>query len=548
MFTENDILSYLARIRESGAFEADSLRDRLLKYLLETELKGDGDTLKAYIIGLDVFEKPETFDPSSDSSIRVMMGRLRTTISLFESSDFADTEIVVEIPKGTYRPNVTRRAKAVDTPAPPATPSAPSPSKRRPARPWLYAALGIAALFVAASYYLVQSPRADNKVALEFEPFTGDPQLAMQVGTTLRRALSRNQAITVAPDMAAGQFADETDFIVYGSVERQDDEAIMVSIELVSHNTNEIIWAKALELPDDIMLNSRVSQTLGSELRIRAFGASKSELEYRDPKTLTPEQLFVMATWVPGRDVGAAEWERRRVDLMSLALQKDPDFGAAHSVMADKLGYLANVDAQFDTPDMPEMVLYHLQRARDLAPLNPDVMFNVAQGLWQTGQINDSEAAMMRVLELDPGHDVARFLNKVIPYTCARPPEDVVRWATEFDQNLSSDNPIRWLTLTWISWMHVNRGEYEEALSFEARAALMFEIPFTFMRHAMLLNKLGLTEKAATILRAQQDTWPNVSPSHFAEVTYPRLCAEAPNGQEFIDNYAELAEAMQGKL
>jgi len=77
---------------------------------------------------------------------------------------------------------------------------------------------------------------------------------------------------------------------------------------------------------------------------------------------------------------------------------------------------------------------------------------------------------------------------------------------------------------------------------------LIFEIPYTFMRHAMLLNKLGRPDEAVAIIKRQQANWPDIDPNHFASVTVPRLCSENFEEKRFISNYEELSLAMDGRL
>lgn len=549
-FSSDDIQAYLDRIVEAGAFTAGSLRYRLLEYLLRVETEGRGETLKAYTIGIDVLGKPDSFDPATDSSVRVGIGRLRTALALFENSDDADTVLKVDIPVGTYRPTLSARQGIIVEGAD-AEPSPTNASKSRTSRRWVIRAVwalggfatGLAAL--AGILIWLKAAASDQNIVLEVENFTGDPVLADQTASSLRRVLANSKAIRVISDNDRDAVSRETDLILNGTVARTGNGQVDLSIELTSAETRSIIWAKAAQLEDDVLLQSRIAQNIGSELRVRVFGASKIDLATRDPATLSPEQLFMMATWVPGPAVNAVDWELERINLMSLALEKDPDFGAAHSVMADKLAYLANVYGPANTPEQRRRALTHAQRARELSPLNPDVMFNVAQALWHSGEIAASKATMERVVDLDEGHDLARFLSVMIPYTCRIPPDSVVAWATEFDANLSPDNPIRWLTLTWISWLKSNRGEFEAALVFEKKAALIFQIPYTFMRHAMLLNRLGETEKAAAIVAAQTANWPDIDPRHFATVTVPRLCSEDPDHPAIIANYVALADALQ---
>jgi len=146
---------------------------------------------------------------------------------------------------------------------------------------------------------------------------------------------------------------------------------------------------------------------------------------------------------------------------------------------------------------------------------------------------------------LDPGHDLARFLHMVIPYSCAAAPDHVLKSARTFDAGLSPDNPIRWLTLTWVGWLHSYRQEWDAALAAEEAAARIFQIPYTFMRHAMILNQLGRTEEAQSLITQGKRNWMEFDPSHFTATTIPRLCSEAPDGDMFIGYYSQLVANLE---
>ena len=107
---------------------------------------------------------------------------------------------------------------------------------------------------------------------------------------------------------------------------------------------------------------------------------------------------------------------------------------------------------------------------------------------------------------------------------------------------------MRWVTLTWIGWLHFNRDEYEQALEAEKRSAQIFQIPYTVMRHAAVLSKLGRNDEAAELLRSQKNNWPNISPDHFADKTMPKLCKDFPGETKMIGFYKGLADAMKGRL
>ena len=84
---DRHVSEYVTRIGESGVFGKSKRRLRLLEHLLQSHIHGADDELKAYSIGLDVFDKSDDFDPSTDSIVRVEMGRLRNALALFEASD-----------------------------------------------------------------------------------------------------------------------------------------------------------------------------------------------------------------------------------------------------------------------------------------------------------------------------------------------------------------------------------------------------------------------------------------------------------------------------
>ena len=51
------------RILHSGPFQQSHRRQRFLEYLVNETLAGRGERLKGYNIALEVFGRPETFDP-----------------------------------------------------------------------------------------------------------------------------------------------------------------------------------------------------------------------------------------------------------------------------------------------------------------------------------------------------------------------------------------------------------------------------------------------------------------------------------------------------
>ena len=71
------IREQLVRILNSGPFHQSQRRQRFLEYLVNETLAGRGERLKAYNVALEVFDRPETFDPAIDPLVRIEAARLR---------------------------------------------------------------------------------------------------------------------------------------------------------------------------------------------------------------------------------------------------------------------------------------------------------------------------------------------------------------------------------------------------------------------------------------------------------------------------------------
>lgn len=84
-----------------------------LSFVVLTTLKGDGHRLKAYTIAVEALDKPDSFDPQQDPSVRVMASRIRAALDLYNSKpNTASIEITMK--PGSYMPIFTEK-QAVQT-------------------------------------------------------------------------------------------------------------------------------------------------------------------------------------------------------------------------------------------------------------------------------------------------------------------------------------------------------------------------------------------------------------------------------------------------
>ena len=75
---------------------------RLLQYLAKQSIEHPDAPLKEYQIATEVYGRHSDFDPQSDSTIRVQVGRLRLKLAEYYAGEGATDHIVVRIPKVSY--------------------------------------------------------------------------------------------------------------------------------------------------------------------------------------------------------------------------------------------------------------------------------------------------------------------------------------------------------------------------------------------------------------------------------------------------------------
>src|SRR6267154_3169523 len=93
----------IQRILQSKAFRTSEVHRNLLSYLAEKSLSGTADSLKEYTVGLDVFSKPESYDPRQESTVRMHVARLRQKLAEYYRTEGIDDPIIVDLPKGGFK-------------------------------------------------------------------------------------------------------------------------------------------------------------------------------------------------------------------------------------------------------------------------------------------------------------------------------------------------------------------------------------------------------------------------------------------------------------
>jgi hypothetical protein len=106
----NEVREALNRVLASAEFRSGQRACDFLRYVVEATLKGDADKLKERTIGIDVFGRSSSFEPSDDSSVRVKAGDVRKRLAVYYASPEGSAEqLLIELPVGSYVPQFRMR-------------------------------------------------------------------------------------------------------------------------------------------------------------------------------------------------------------------------------------------------------------------------------------------------------------------------------------------------------------------------------------------------------------------------------------------------------
>lgn len=98
------IRAELQRLLHSSFIPEGSLLAKMLTYVVERTIEGDGRLIKAYTIAVEALGRGEDFDPDRDSTVRVAAMRLRGALDLYYSGPGADNRLRIKMSPGSYRP------------------------------------------------------------------------------------------------------------------------------------------------------------------------------------------------------------------------------------------------------------------------------------------------------------------------------------------------------------------------------------------------------------------------------------------------------------
>ena len=96
------ILCELEAVLASPHFCNSKRYPTLLQYIVENTLVGKLDLLKERTLGVEVFERPPTYDTNTDTVVRYTAGEVRKRLLLYYSEHHSSSGIRISLPAGSY--------------------------------------------------------------------------------------------------------------------------------------------------------------------------------------------------------------------------------------------------------------------------------------------------------------------------------------------------------------------------------------------------------------------------------------------------------------
>jgi TolB-like protein/Tfp pilus assembly protein PilF len=330
----DEVRAYVGQLLASPVFSGSARRAQLLHYLVERSLAGEGDRVNEYAIGVDVFGKPDSFDPRTESTVRTEFSRLRQKIKEYYKADGSTDRVRIDFLPRSYVPVFT----FPDAEAPEET----AVRRRFPGR-WLLAAaaaLVVAAASIAAFRFLRPGGEPIHSIVVlpfvNLSPDHHDDYLADGITEELTNQLAQSKNLRVVARTSAslfrGKAADirevgrqlNVDTAIEGSLERVGDR-IRITAQMNRTSDGYHVWSNSFETSaDDVLaVQQQISRSIAAA--VAGLGRRSADTSLAD-STQDPQahDLYLRARHELA--LSTPDSYRQALVLLDRATAKDPDY------------------------------------------------------------------------------------------------------------------------------------------------------------------------------------------------------------------------------
>ena len=446
---ERAVRAQLDRIIKSSAFNQSKRRQRFLEYVVTEALAGRAERLKGYAIGLEVFDRPERFDPVADPIVRIEAARVREKLREFYASEGERDAVRIDLPKGGYAPLIEFKQAAAPEPQPerpgPTTADrdADPPPSIAGARSIRHTQLRIAALglalilvlgaagawlsrhYIAATVEPVSGTAAPDEpigpaiAVLPFVNLSGDPKeeyfsdgLTEDILTELARTrdlrvLARNTTFQYKGkpvDVSKLGRDLKARYVLEGSIQRTGDR-LRVTAQLIDAETGAHIWADRFDrqLADVFVVQDEIVSEIVSKIA-GGFGVIE-RAEVKSAVRKSPNQIQAYDLVLHAHDVMQYDWNRANFssarELLRQAIALDPANARARRETAwlDVIGWVFRFD---ETPAPANEITAQAAKAVQLDPADSRARMVAALAYFFNKQLDLFEHEAKQAIALAP--------------------------------------------------------------------------------------------------------------------------------------------------
>jgi len=411
-------------------------------------MAGRQHRLKEYLIGMEVFNRLEAFDPRVDSIVRVEARRLRAKLEEYYLTEGREDELRIELRKGSYVPLFEH---------------------------WRSGSNG---------YDYGVSPARRSSVAIgKIGAHNGEPpELVSGITRRLTHSLIQEGCQVMAPaDPAA---AATSEYVLEGAIERHAEE-VKIWLQLMHRAEGAYVWSDAGHAEDIEMLARSIKRVVvtshdrdgNHRLQRRVHGQSFDQyLKGR----------FLWKAFAP-------DTVRSSIPFFQKAVERDPAYGAAWAALAEA-SILSSLFGSAPSQE-PAHIKEAATRAVELNEALPeghvaigsalsildrdwsagerefqraiqlegrDSSVHVAYGLQLAcrGMMRHAHSEFERALELDPASLPANFALGWLQCVTKRYDDSLAQH--RLVSQLAPDFPLAYLGL---GWAHLGKAEFTDAVA-----------------------------------------------------------------------------------
>ncbi len=446
------IRTQLRKILSSSTFARSERLARFLSFTVEQTIEGRGEHLKEFVIGVEVFDKTEKYDPRMDPIVRVEARRLREKLKKYYETDGREDPLCIDFPTGTYAPLIQMREAM--------------PVSAAGAKP------------------------AENAIAVL--PFTNlsseqeNEYFSDGLTEELINALTKVEGLRVVAWNSAFQLKGKTRdirriaeqlgvrAILEGSVRRTLDR-LRITAQLVDAADGHYLWSETYEraLTDVFAVQDEISSAIVGALRIKLTGTPGRSLITHYTENLQAYHLYLK---------GRFYWNKRTEEdfykslgFFEQAIEIDPNYAPAYAGMADSYIMLG------EHGSVPALSIMRKARATAARALEIDprlaeahVSLGSVAGLYEWNWA-ESELHFRRALELNPSYPTAHHWYG---YDYLAPQGRLNEAIAELERAHHLD-PLSLIITTCLGTLYDMAREYEHARTFYQR---VFELEPGFVR------------------------------------------------------------------